>query len=94
MGGSGRSSAAKLAAFLGEMELFSLDMQSGYKWDDWRSDLRSLLKKSGLENIPTVFVLPDFQLSKNIRFLEDVNLLLNTCDIPNLFDKEQTIELV
>ena len=94
MGGSGRASVAKLATFIAEMELFYIDMWSNYKLDDWKNDIRSLLKKCGIDNTPTVFVLPDFQLNKNIKFLEDVHLLLTTCDIPNLYNKEQMLELV
>ena len=52
---------------------------------EWREDLCTLLKQSGMEGKPTVFLLPDTQIVKE-AFLEDVNAVLNSGDVPNLFD--------
>jgi Dynein, heavy chain len=43
-----------------------------------------LFFKTGLENIPTVFMFSDTQVS-NEGFLEDINNLLNNGEVPNLF---------
>lgn len=48
---------------------------------------------AGVEGKPVVFLLTDTQISKE-SFLEDVNNLLNTGDVPGLFapeDKERII---
>lgn len=47
--------------------------------------MRKLLKYSGMEGKPAVFLLPDTQIIKE-AFLEDVNALLNSGDVPNIFD--------
>lgn len=73
----------RLAAFLTELDLFELEFSSKYKFDDWRDDLRKLLRLCGLEGETRVLLLPDYQLRgvRDSRTLEDVNVLLNSCDI-------------
>jgi len=45
-------------------------------------------------NIHTAFVLFICCLIQDESFLEDVNMILNTGDIPNLYDNEERLEII
>jgi len=51
------------------------------------------LKQSGGKNLPTVFLFTDSEI-KDESFVEDVNNLLNTYEVPNLFSTEEKAELM
>ena len=53
---------------------------------EWRDDLRRVLKQAGAQFQPTAFLFSDTQL-KDESFLEDINNILNTGEVPNLFPK-------
>jgi dynein heavy chain len=58
--------------------------------------MKKLLKHAGCSGKQTVFLFADSQI-KEENFVEDINLLLNTGDIPNLFpgdEKAQILEKV
>ena len=92
VGGSGRQSLTRLATFIMQYEIFQIEISKGYSKVEWREDMKKLLRLSGCENQNTVFLFPDTQI-KDEAFIEDVNNLLNSGDIPNLFaaDEKQAI---
>eukprot|EP00116_Pleurobrachia_bachei_P005950 sb/3466212/ len=96
IGGSGRSSVAKLATHMAGYNLFQIEIGKSYALSEWREDLRSLLFKAGALGEPTVFMFNDNQV-KFESMLEDVNMLLNGAEIPNLYpadEKAQVIEKI
>ncbi|CAG0920877.1 unnamed protein product [Notodromas monacha] len=93
MGGSGRQSCCKLAAFIAGYELCQLEMSRNYGLEQWRDDLKKILMKAGGEGKPTVFLFTDSQI-KDESFVEDINLLLNTGDIPNLYQADERAEIL
>lgn len=56
--------------------------------DEWREDLKNLLRKAGGEGKQMAFLLSDAQITDE-SFLEDVNNLLNTGEVPNLYTFEE-----
>ena len=50
VGGSGRQSLARLAAFTAGYEVFEITLSRGYGEDELREDLKQLYYKLGLEN--------------------------------------------
>ena len=50
VGGSGRQSVARLAAFTAGCEVFEITLSRGYGEDEFREDLKTLYHKLGLEN--------------------------------------------
>ncbi|XP_071960977.1 dynein axonemal heavy chain 3-like [Antedon mediterranea] len=93
IGGSGRQSAARLAAFMAMYELVTIEITKNYTINDWKDDLRKLLRKAGDDGLQTVFLFGDHQI-KDESFLEDVNMILNTGDIPNLYENEERLEII
>lgn len=60
--GSGRQSAAKLAAFNSGCELTEVEITKSYNRNHWRADLKNLMCKTGVEGVPTVFLFSDNQI--------------------------------
>lgn len=54
IGGSGRQSAARLAAFMADFELFQIEITKNYSFSDWRDDLRKMLRRAGEEGVSMV----------------------------------------
>ena len=92
VGGSGRRSMARLAAKMNNLKNFSIEITKSYKEKEFHEDIRMLLRKSALDNEPQVFLFSDTQLVKE-SFLEDINNLLNSGEIPNLFPPEDKIAI-
>ncbi|KAF5289736.1 hypothetical protein FQA39_LY03653 [Lamprigera yunnana] len=93
IGGSGRHSAVKLAAFMAEYSLFEIEISKNYGMTEWRDDLKKLLLKAGCEGKPLVFLFADTQI-KSEAFTEDINMILNSGDIPNLYAPEEKVEIL
>jgi dynein heavy chain len=93
MGGSGRQSSAKLAASMAEMEMFRIELTKSYSRGDWFEDIRKMHRLSGYDGKPTMFLFADNQI-KEEAMLEDINMLLNTGDVPNLYAADEKAEIV
>ena len=50
VGGSGRQSCARLAAYAAGCEVFEITLSRGYGEEEFREDLKSLYNKLGIEN--------------------------------------------
>eukprot|EP00002_Diphylleia_rotans_P012132 TRINITY_DN2375_c0_g1_i1.p1 TRINITY_DN2375_c0_g1~~TRINITY_DN2375_c0_g1_i1.p1 ORF type:complete len:4335 (+),score=913.34 TRINITY_DN2375_c0_g1_i1:198-13202(+) len=87
VGGSGRKSVARLAAFIAEQEIYTISTSKSYTKSEWREDLKNILRATGMEGKPTTFILDDSQIMVE-SFLENINTLLQTGEVPNLFEKE------
>lgn len=93
MGGSGRQSAVKMAGAMGEYEMFRIELTKNYSRQDWFEDIRKMHRLSGFDGKPTCFLFADNQI-KEEAMLEDINMLLNTGDVPNLYEAEDKAEII
>ncbi|XP_015752501.1 PREDICTED: dynein heavy chain 12, axonemal-like [Acropora digitifera] len=92
VGGSGRQSLSRLAAAVADFLVFQPEISKSYGLPEWRDDIKTMLKSAGCQMKPTVFLLTDTQI-KEESFLEDVDSLLNTGEVPNLFAVDEKAEL-
>uniref|UniRef100_A0A8D3EFW0 AAA+ ATPase domain-containing protein n=1 Tax=Scophthalmus maximus TaxID=52904 RepID=A0A8D3EFW0_SCOMX len=93
IGGSGRQSASKLGTFINDYILFQIELTKNYSMSDWRDDLKRLMIKAGIEGKNLVFLFNDSQI-KDEAMLEDINMLLNTGDVPNIFPADERAEII
>uniref|UniRef100_A0A3B3Y630 AAA+ ATPase domain-containing protein n=1 Tax=Poecilia mexicana TaxID=48701 RepID=A0A3B3Y630_9TELE len=93
VGGSGKQSLCRLAAFLSSLEVFQITLRKGYGINDLKSDIAALYIKVGVKNIGTVFLHTDAQIPDE-RFLVLINDMLASGDIPDLFNDEEVDMIV
>ncbi|XP_063895398.1 dynein axonemal heavy chain 1 [Helicoverpa armigera] len=87
MGGSGRQSLSRLSANMTELACIQIEITKAYGLSEWRDDLKQTMLKAGAENRGIVFLFSDAQI-KMESFLEDLNNILSSGDVPNIYEVE------
>jgi dynein heavy chain, axonemal len=96
MGGTGRQSLCKLAAFICSLPVYEIAITRTFNMTEFHDSLKKTLLDSACHDKPVLFFLSDTQLVKE-EMLEDINNLLNTGEVPNLMlpeDVDQIVETV
>lgn len=70
-----------------------MEISRQYGMTEWREDMKNLLKKVVSSDQHICFLFTDTQI-KEESFLEDINNLLNSGEIPNLFTNEEKSEII
>ncbi|CAD2215822.1 AAA+ lid domain/P-loop containing dynein motor region D4/Microtubule-binding stalk of dynein motor, putative [Angomonas deanei] len=93
MGGSGRQSACKLAAFICDLPIHEVTITRTFSMTEFRETMKQTLLEGGCKDKPILFFLPDTQIVFE-EMLEDINNLLNTGEIPNLMETEDVEKII
>ncbi|OMJ95933.1 hypothetical protein SteCoe_485 [Stentor coeruleus] len=89
VGGCGKQSLTRLASFMCHCDFFQIQVTKDYRHSTFREDLKKLYLASGGTNPrASLFLMTDTQII-NESFLEDINNILNSGEVPNLFTKEE-----
>jgi len=74
VGGSGKQSLSRLAAFISSLEVFQITLRKGYGIPDLKLDLGGLYLKAGVKSIGIVLLMTDAQVCTDLpltRQLDD-----------------------
>lgn len=88
VGGSGKQSLAKLAAFIVGYSSFSITISATYSMNDLRADLQILYQKTGIKDEGILFLFNEGQIT-NERFLVYINDLLSSGEIAELYTSDE-----
>ncbi|KAJ3032226.1 Dynein heavy chain 6, axonemal [Rhizophlyctis rosea] len=88
VGGTGKQSLTRLACHISDYQCHQIELTRTYGETEWREDLKKLYRIAGVDGKNIVFLLSDTQI-KSETFLEDINNVLNSGEVPNLFEFDE-----
>ena len=88
VGGSGKQSLARLAAYICGLDIRQLSITARFTVVDLNDALKGMIRSAGVKGTGTVFLLTDSQIV-NERFLVPINDLLASGWIPDLFERDE-----
>ncbi|RLU18201.1 hypothetical protein DMN91_008557 [Ooceraea biroi] len=93
VGGSGKQSLSRLAAFISSLEVFQVQLKKGYGVTDLKLELAALYTKAGLKNLGIMFLMTDAQVP-NEQFLVLINDMLASGEVPDLFAEDEVENII
>lgn len=93
VGGSGKQSLSRLAAFISSLEVAQIQLKKGYGIPDLKNELSGLYLKAGLKNVGIMFLMTDAQVP-NEQFLVLINDMLASGEIPDLFPDDEVENII
>ncbi|KAH1023596.1 hypothetical protein HUJ04_012770 [Dendroctonus ponderosae] len=93
VGGSGKQSLARLAAFISSLEVSQVQLKKGYGVLDLKYELAALYLKSGLKNVGIMFLMTDAQVP-NEQFLVLINDMLASGEVPDMFPDDEVENII
>lgn len=93
VGGSGKQSLCRLAAFIGDFEVRQIAVTSNSSVEDLKEELRSIYMSAGVRGNPIVLLMTDSQII-NEQFLVYINGIITSGWIPDLFSKEEIDNII
>lgn len=88
LSGMGKQSLSRLGAHINGYKCMQIELSRGYDVNNFHDDLRRLYWMAGVLNAPTVFLITDTQICQE-AFLEDINNILNSGEVPGLFESDE-----
>ncbi|XP_050440794.1 dynein axonemal heavy chain 2-like [Adelges cooleyi] len=93
IGGSGRSSIAKLSTWLCKYGIFTIEISKSYGLSEFNEDLKLLYTEVAVNNKATSFIINDNQIIDE-SFLKVINNILCTGAFSKLFKKDDFEEII
>ncbi|KAI9206840.1 dynein heavy chain and region D6 of dynein motor-domain-containing protein [Polychytrium aggregatum] len=90
VGGSGKQSLTKLAAFIAKSQVFQIAISKSYGTSNLMEDLKVMYKVAGAQGRSLTFIFTDNEVKEEI-FLGYINNILTSGEITNLFPKDEII---
>lgn len=88
VGGTGKQSLTRLACHIADYPCHQIELTRAYGESEWKEDIKKMYRIAGMKGKHCVFLLSDTQI-KTESFLEDINSILNSGEVPNLFELDE-----
>jgi len=92
VGGSGKQSLTRLSSYISRSTQFQITLTKQYNKSSFMEDLQTLYKSAGHLRKPTTFLFTESEIKDEV-FLEFINSVLLTGDIPGLFAKDEIMAM-
>jgi len=93
VGGSGKQSLTRLACAIAEYQCMEMEITRNFGYNDFQEFLKKVMLMAGVQGKHVVFLFNENQIVEE-RFLEDINNILNTGEVPNLFPNDELMKLI
>lgn len=93
VGGSGKQSLSRLAAYISNLDVFQIQLRKGYGINDLKADIAGIYMKTGIRNIGYMFLMTDAQVAEE-HFLVLINDMLASGEISELFPDDEVENIV
>jgi len=90
VGGSGKQSLTKLASYISRATCFQITLTKSYNVGSLMEDMRNMYKSAGQSRKQTTFLFTESEIKDEV-FLETINSVLMTGEIPGLFQKDEML---
>jgi dynein heavy chain, axonemal len=92
IGGSGKQSLTKLAAFIARSRLFQISLTKTYNINSFKEDLKAMYEYAGKQRKSITLLMTDSDI-RDDSFLEVLNSFLLTGDVSGLFGKDELLSI-
>ncbi|EGC38132.1 cytoplasmic dynein heavy chain [Dictyostelium purpureum] len=91
--GGGKSVLSRFVAWMNGLSIYTIKVNNNYKSTDFDDDLRMLLKRAGCKEEKLCFIFDESNVLES-SFLERMNTLLASGEVPGLFEGEEYTALM
>ena len=91
--GVGKTVLSKFVSWMNGLSIFQIKAHSRYGMDDFYEDLRGLMRRVGVEGEKVCFIFDEANILSS-GFIEAINSLLASGEVPGLFDGEDYTSLI
>jgi len=92
VGGSGKQSLTRLASFIARSKCFQVTLTKQYNQASLLDDIRLMYRSAGHKKMPTTFLFTESEIKSEV-FLETINSVLMTGEVPGLFAKDEMMAM-
>jgi len=93
VGGSGKQSVTRLASHVAAAKCVGIELTRGYDGAAFKEDLKKMYFLAGVDGERVAFLFTDSQIVEE-GFLEDLNNILNSGEVPSLFALDEKMQIV
>jgi dynein heavy chain, axonemal len=92
LSGSGKNSMVTLGGVVSQCKMLQIEVRKSYGKAEFREDVYRIMKEAAFENTQVCFRFPENHIIEE-AFLEDINNLLSSGEIPCMFSKDNLEEI-
>jgi len=91
--GGGKTVLSRFVAWMNGLSIFTIKVNNRYTPEDFDSDLRTVMKRSGCADEKICFIFDESNVLES-SFLERMNTLLASGEVPGLFEGDEYVALM